>query len=65
VKELFTNIKEVLKFGIDKQGDLSIYPNHFLIPHRKKEENCPICDIEIERYEISGRHGYFCPNCQK
>lgn len=65
VRELFANIKEVLLFGIDKQGDLSKYPNHFLIPHRKKEERCPICDYEIERIEISGRHGYYCPNCQK
>ena len=65
VKELFTNIKEVLQFGINKQGDLSTYPDHFLIPHRKKEERCPICDYEIERYEISGRHGFYCPNCQE
>lgn len=65
VGELFTNIKEVLQFGIEKKGDLSTYPNHFLIPHRKKEERCPICDYEIERIEISGRHGFYCPNCQK
>ena len=65
ISELFTNIKVVLQFGIDKQGDLSKYPNHFLIPHRKKEEHCPICDYEIERIEISGRHGFYCPNCQK
>jgi len=37
VKELFANIKEVLEFGIKKKGDLSTYPNEFLIPHRKKE----------------------------
>ncbi|MHA2283418.1 MAG: DNA-formamidopyrimidine glycosylase [Promethearchaeota archaeon] len=65
IKELFTNIKEVLKFGIEKQGDLSTYPNNFLIPHRKKEECCPICDTEISRFELAGRHGFFCPKCQK
>jgi formamidopyrimidine-DNA glycosylase len=65
IKELYTNIKDVLKFGIEKEGDLSKYPNNFLIPHRKKEENCPICDSELERIEISGRHGFFCPICQK
>jgi formamidopyrimidine-DNA glycosylase len=64
VKELFTNIKETLLVGIEKKGDLTTYPDHFLIPHRKKEEYCPICNREIERYEISGRHGFFCPNCQ-
>ena len=65
VNEIFTNIKEVLNFGIKKKGDLSTYPNDFLIPHRKKEERCPICDTDIERFEISRRHGWFCPNCQK
>ncbi|MFX1313637.1 MAG: Fpg/Nei family DNA glycosylase [Promethearchaeota archaeon] len=64
LKELFANIKKVLNFGIKKQGDLTTYPNDFLIPHRKKEERCPICDYEIERYDISGRRGFFCPHCQ-
>lgn len=65
VKELYVNIKEVLKFGIMKEGDLSTYPNEFLIPHRRKEEKCPICDSDINRFEISGRHAFFCPSCQK
>ena len=65
IRELFTNIKDVLKFGIENQGDLNTYPDSFLIPHRKKKELCPICDAEITRFEIAGRHGFFCPNCQK
>ncbi len=64
VKELYGNIIDVLEFGIRKKGDLSTYPNEFLIPHRKKEEKCPICNSDIARYEISGRHGFFCPTCQ-
>ena len=65
VRELYTNIKDVLEFGIKKKGDLSTYPNEFLIPHRKKEEKCPTCNSDIKRFEISGRHGFFCPTCQK
>jgi formamidopyrimidine-DNA glycosylase len=65
IKELFRHIKDVLEFGIEKQGDFSTYPDNFLIPHRKKEERCPICETEITRFEIGGRHGFFCPNCQK
>jgi len=64
VKELYANIKDVLEFGIKKKGDLSTYPNEFLIPHRKKEEKCPTCNNDIIRFEISGRHGFFCPSCQ-
>lgn len=63
--ELYTNIKEVLDFGIKKKGDLSSYPDEFLIPHRNKDEKCPICKNDITRFEISGRHGFFCPSCQK
>lgn len=65
MNELFTNIKEVLEYGIKKKGNLSTNPANFLIPHRKKEERCPTCNTEIERFEISGRHGWFCPTCQK
>ncbi|MFX1410076.1 MAG: DNA-formamidopyrimidine glycosylase [Promethearchaeota archaeon] len=65
IKELYDNIKGVLKFGIEEKGDLSSYPNDFLIPHRNKEEQCPICNTEIKRFEISGRHGFYCPSCQK
>ncbi|MFW9828115.1 MAG: Fpg/Nei family DNA glycosylase [Candidatus Thorarchaeota archaeon] len=65
IKELYTNIKEVMQFGIEKEGDLSVYPNSFLIPHRKKAEHCPVCDRELERIELSGRHSFFCPSCQK
>jgi len=65
INELFTNIKEVLNFGIKKKGDLSTYPDDFLIPHRKKAGLCPTCKSEIERFDISGRRGWFCPTCQK
>lgn len=63
--ELFNNIKQVLEFGIAKEGDLSTYPDSYLIPHRKKEENCPACGNKLERFELSGRHGFYCPSCQK
>ncbi|MFW9874873.1 MAG: Fpg/Nei family DNA glycosylase [Candidatus Thorarchaeota archaeon] len=65
IMEFFSNIKDVLEYSIEKEGDLSTYPNSFIIPHRKKDERCPICNTEIKRFEISGRHGFFCPNCQK
>ena len=64
-QELYESIKYVLKFGIEHKGDLSTYSKSFLIPHRKKDERCPICNTKIEDFELSGRHGFFCPNCQK
>ncbi|MFX0082607.1 MAG: Fpg/Nei family DNA glycosylase [Candidatus Hodarchaeota archaeon] len=65
LEELFANTKEILRYGIEQEGDLSTYPKSFLIPHRKKDEKCPKCNNKIERFEISGRHGFFCPMCQK
>jgi len=64
LEKLFKSIKEVLEYGIKHKGELYTYSDSFLIPHRSKEEKCPECGSSIERYEISGRHGFFCPKCQ-
>ncbi|MBD3338073.1 MAG: DNA-formamidopyrimidine glycosylase [Candidatus Lokiarchaeota archaeon] len=61
---LFKSIKAVLKTGIEKKGNLDKFPKNYLIPYRQREEQCPECNTEIKRYEISGRHGFFCPHCQ-
>jgi len=65
LKELFQNIKKVLQYGIEFKGKLENYSKDLLIPHRSKDGECPKCTSKIERYEISGRHGFFCPDCQK
>lgn len=65
LNDLFQNIKTVLKYGIDFKGQLKDYSKDLLIPHRSKDGNCPNCTSKLERYEISGRHGFFCPKCQK
>jgi formamidopyrimidine-DNA glycosylase len=65
LEKLFKNTKDILSYGIEKKGELELYSDSFLIPHRAKEEHCPNCGNSIERYEISGRHGFFCNKCQK
>ncbi|MFX0072364.1 MAG: DNA-formamidopyrimidine glycosylase [Candidatus Hermodarchaeota archaeon] len=64
LKELFDIIKRVLKCGIEKKGELSTYPKNYIIPYRNKKGICPKCTGKIQRLEISGRHGFFCPSCQ-
>ncbi len=64
LKDIFESIKKVLKVGIEKKGILSTYPNDFIIPHRKQDDICPRCSSKIERFVVSQRHGFFCPNCQ-
>jgi len=65
ITALFTQIKAVLKYGIKKKGDWSSYPKDSLIPHRKKENSCPLCGTTLLRIETSGRRGFYCPKCQK
>ena len=65
LKILFQKIKSVLQYGISKAGSLDTYSPELLIPHRKKDGTCPSCSKLLERYEIQGRHGFFCKNCQK
>lgn len=55
----------VLEIAVKRLTDNKELPKHFLIPHREKGERCPQCKGGIQRFEISGRHGYYCPNCQK
>lgn len=64
IKLLFNKIKEILEFGIKMKGDLSSYPDEYLISHRRDDQICPACGSEIQRISISSRHGYFCPKCQ-
>jgi formamidopyrimidine-DNA glycosylase len=65
LNKLYTNIKDILDYGIEKKGILSSYSDKLLIPHRNQDDNCPVCNTQIKRYKILGRHGFYCPNCQK
>jgi formamidopyrimidine-DNA glycosylase len=65
LKILFESIKNVLTYGISKKGILETYSTNFLILHRKKDDICPVCSNHIERYELQGRHGFFCSKCQE
>ncbi|MFW9951910.1 MAG: Fpg/Nei family DNA glycosylase, partial [Candidatus Thorarchaeota archaeon] len=62
---LYNNIKKVLNYGIKMKGDYENYSRDFLIPNRTKDGICPNCTNPLERYELQGRHGFFCKYCQK
>lgn len=64
-KQLFKEMKKVLKMAIDKGGERSEFPKDYLISHRKEGEECPKCSGKIEMIKVSGRSTYFCPKCQK
>lgn len=64
-KKLFKQMQKVLKTAINRQADVSRFPASWLAPRRKAGEKCPGCKGEIEKVKISGRTGYYCPECQK
>ncbi|MEG9328184.1 DNA-formamidopyrimidine glycosylase family protein [Salinimicrobium catena] len=64
-KQLYKQMKKVLKMAIDKEGERSEFPSDYLINHRKDGEDCPKCSGKIKQIKVSGRSTYFCPSCQK
>lgn len=64
-KDLYQKMQKVLKTAINKKADVSAFPKSWLSPHRKAGEKCPDCKGKIEKVKISGRTGYYCPQCQK
>jgi len=62
--ELYSAMRRVLQTAIDHDANPQELPEGYLIPHRSEEEECPRCGGKVERIEVSGRGGYFCPQCQ-
>lgn len=67
-KRLFRAIKRVLETAIARGAGseqfLDKLPRGYLLPQRDKGGRCPRCGTEIKQVKVSGRTGYFCPNCQ-
>ena len=63
-KDIYMHMIRVLKIAIEKQADVSKFPDSFLLPVRKEGEKCPVCRGNIEKIRLSGRTGYYCPRCQ-
>lgn len=62
--KLYNTMQDVLQTAIDFQAKPETFPEGTLIKHRREGENCPKCSGRIERIEVSGRAGYYCPTCQ-
>ncbi len=64
IKDIYEQMVRVLETAIEKHADTDKFPDTFLLPRRKEGEECPSCGGEIEKIRISGRTGYYCPDCQ-
>ena len=76
IRDLYDAIHKVLKKGIEKGGSSEnsyVTPDggegeyqHFTLIYGKEGEVCERCHLtKFEKFFLSGRGTYFCPNCQK
>ena len=65
MKTLLRTMRRVLTTAIDRGADPDAYPRRWLTPRREPGRACPRCDGTIQRIEVSGRAGYWCPSCQR
>ncbi len=65
IEELYKNMKNVLETAIEKNANPENFPKNFVIPHRNKEEKCPIDGEKLEKIRVNNRGTYFCPKHQE
>ena len=65
LKDLYQTVQEVLDTAIESEADPGKMPESYLIRHRGKDEKCPSCNGPVKKIKVSGRAGYYCPECQK
>ena len=65
LENLYKKMRDTLQLAIEKQADPDKFPEHFIIPHRKKDGKCPVCEGQVKKITVSGRGCYICPACQK
>ncbi len=64
LKKLYDKMQKVLDTAISSDADPEKLPDDYLIPHRAKSEKCPSCNSSLKSIKISGRKGWYCPDCQ-
>jgi formamidopyrimidine-DNA glycosylase len=65
LRRVFDCMQEVLHVAIEHQARPDQFPSDYLTRFRHTDHGCPKCGGPIERVEVAGRSGYFCPRCQK
>ena len=63
--KLYRTTRRVLETAIDKSADPARFPAEFIIPIRGSDNACPKCSGKPEKIKVSGRTGWYCPQCQK
>jgi formamidopyrimidine-DNA glycosylase len=61
--DLYKAMRRVLEAAVEAGADPDRMPSDFLLPRRGTEKACA-CGGPVEKIKVSGRNGYYCPNCQ-
>jgi len=64
LRELYRTMRRVLRVVVDHRARPDELPDGYLTGRREEGAPCPRCDGEIRTIEVSGRTGYYCPDCQ-
>lgn len=64
LRKVYNSMKEVFETALEHNSEPAQYPDSFLIHHRSEGEPCPRCGGEVQKIDVSGRSGYYCPDCQ-
>ena len=65
LRKIYNTMGRVLKKAIEFKANPDEAPRSWLLRRRKPGAKCPRCKGEIKKYTVSGRAGYFCPECQQ
>ncbi|MFO7983635.1 MAG: DNA-formamidopyrimidine glycosylase family protein [Desulfuromonadales bacterium] len=58
---LYGTMEEVLHTAIEWRVGEKGWPENWLLPRRRPDEDCPRCGGKIEKVNASGRSAYYCP----
>lgn len=65
LREIYDAMYDVLNTAIEKKAKPDKFPGSFITRLRQQEDaDCPRCGGTLERIAVSGRNGYYCPQCQ-
>ncbi|WP_340105277.1 Fpg/Nei family DNA glycosylase [Rhodohalobacter sp. 8-1] len=62
--DLFDQTHDVCTTAIENRIEWDKFPDSYLVRHREKGANCPICGGTIDTMKINSRTCYYCPQHQ-
>lgn len=65
LQDIFEQMQSVMKTAIKARNNGQDLPDSFLMEHRDDGASCPNCSGKVHKISISGRNGYYCPDCQE